>query len=75
MGGDWVDLATLLEDPSVESCAIDPWQEADLVVVVASHALTVATSSGGEWVAHSAFPASICAHPVETVPVNAEELD
>ena len=73
--GDWIDLVTVLDDPSVESSVVDVWQEADLVVVVALHALSVATTAGGMWVGYYTFPASIYTHSVVTVPFNADEMD
>jgi|GEM_PF-6837007 len=73
--GDWIDLALLLEDPCVETCVVGVWPYGDMVLVAAVHSVDDAAGSAFSWMGYYAFPSSIYAHSVVSVPFKAEEMD
>ncbi len=73
--GDWIDLVQLLEEPGVETIVLGAWQYGDAVVVGAMHSIGGTESHGVAWAGYYAFPSTIYAHSIVTVPFHAEEME
>jgi len=75
VSGDWVDLLLLLDDPCVDTCVVDVWQQGDVTVVTALHSVGEGGSSDCVWVGFYTFPSTIYAHSIVTVPFHADEME
>lgn len=73
--GDCLDFLLVLQDPGVESVVLDVVDHGGTSVAAVLH---TAADAGGEtctWIGLYAFPSSIFAHSVVSVPLHAEEMD
>jgi hypothetical protein len=72
--GDWVDLALILEDPTVDTRIVGAWEHGDVAVLTVVHS-TEGDASECVWVGLYTFPSSIFAHSIVSVPFHAEEME
>ena len=73
--GDWVDLGLILADPAVQTCIVDVQQQGGTTLVTAVHGVQGGQDEACLWVGFYAFPSSILAHSIVTVPFHAEEME
>ena len=72
--GDWIDLALLLDGPCVETVLVGAWEDGPLVLVAAVHVAGEGQSACA-WAGYYAFPSSIYAHSIVSVPFHADEME